>query len=57
MKVTDVNQTEAQSSNTTNTAKADENVSSLQIVEGKTITANDNNLKDEGETAKENEVN
>jgi len=57
LSVTDVNKTEAQSSNTTNTAKADENVSSLQIVEGKTITANDNNLKDEGETAKENEVN
>lgn len=57
LKVTDVNQTEAQSSNTTNTAKADKNVSSLQIIEGKTITANDNNLKDEGEVAKENEVN
>ena len=57
LSVTDVNQTEAQSSNTTNTAKADENVSSLQIIEGKTITANDNNIKEEGEVAKENEVN
>ena len=49
---------EAQSTNTTNTAKADENVSSLEVVGDQTtqITSDDTNITN-GDTEKEGEVN
>jgi len=49
---------EAKSDNTTNTAKADENVSSLEVVDNQTtqITSDDTNITN-GDTEKEGEVN
>ncbi len=47
---------EAQSTNTTNTAKANENVSSLEVVGTEVITPNDSNITN-GDVKKEGEVN
>ena len=47
---------EAQSDNTTNTAKASENVSSLEVVGTEVITSDDSNISN-GDTEKEGEVN
>ena len=47
---------EAQSTNTTNTAKANENVSSLEVVGTEVVTPNDSNITN-GDVEKEGEVN
>jgi len=47
---------EAKSTNTSNTAKADENVSSLEVVGTETVTSDDSNITN-GDVEKEGEVN